>query len=154
MNEQMQEALTEIIKKASGGIDASISFLSREIPDVVQQLLLWNVVKSGLLFAIGLFFLCASVVLWRTKIGMSKSEAREAYKKGEPWTRYGGSGNGSVTSIEYDAIMALPEYGKSRIPAAALMILGVIWLTINLGWLQIIIAPKIWLIEYAASLAK
>ncbi|MGL5219625.1 MAG: hypothetical protein ACRC8G_09125 [Plesiomonas shigelloides] len=152
MNEQMQEALTEIIKKASGGIDASISFLSREIPDVVQQLLLWNVVKSGLLFAIGLMLLCAAVVLWRAKIGMSKSDAREAYKNGEPWTRFGG--NGSVTSIEYNAIMALPEYGKNRIPAAALMILGLIWLTSNLGWLQIILAPKIWLIEYAASLAK
>lgn len=152
MNEQMQEALTEIIKKASGGIDASMSFLSREIPDVVQQLLLWNVVKSGFLFAIGLMLLCAAVVLWRAKIGMSKSEAREAYKNGEPWTRFGGYG--SVTSIEYDAIMALPEYGKNRIPAAALMILGLIWLTSNLGWLQIILAPKIWLIEYAASLAK
>lgn len=34
------------------------------------------------------------------------------------------------------------------IPAIASLIL------INVEWLQIIIAPKIWLIEYAASLAK
>ena len=50
MNEQLQKALVELIGKASNGIDASVSFLSAEIPDVIHQLLLWYAAKSAIEF--------------------------------------------------------------------------------------------------------
>ena len=38
MNDKLQEALVEIINKATTGIDNTVSFLSDQLPDVVQQL--------------------------------------------------------------------------------------------------------------------
>ena len=42
MNEQLQQALVKVIEKANSGVDASISFLSDQLPDVVHQLLTWG----------------------------------------------------------------------------------------------------------------
>ncbi|OSL33845.1 hypothetical protein [Escherichia albertii] len=42
MEEQANKILIELLQKASNGIDAAVSFSQAQIPDVVHQLLLWN----------------------------------------------------------------------------------------------------------------
>ena len=46
MNEQLQAALAEIITKVSNGADSAVAFLSGQLPDVVQQLLMWKLVAN------------------------------------------------------------------------------------------------------------
>ena len=46
MNEQLQEALAELLGKANNGIDTAGNFLASELPEVIQQLLMWHGVKS------------------------------------------------------------------------------------------------------------
>ncbi|MDA6225065.1 hypothetical protein OSK11_24985, partial [Escherichia coli] len=46
MEEQANKILVELLQKASNGIDAAVSFSQAQIPDVVHQLLLWNMVDS------------------------------------------------------------------------------------------------------------
>jgi len=84
---------------------------------------------------------------------MSREELQAAYDAGEPWTRY--SRGGSTTSIKYDEI-ARGEGAFLRFAScAAIVITGSMMLIGNfLDVAKILIAPKIWLIEYAASLAK
>ena len=120
MNEQLQNALAEILGKTLNGIDAASSFVVAELPDVIQQLLMWYAIKGFLLFAVGI-----------TLIPMYYKFCRWAYVKSE----------NNPDSIPVFLVF-------SCIPFGATLFL------FNLDWLQIIIAPKIWLIEYASELVK
>ena len=128
MNEQLQNALIEIIGKVNSGVDASVSFLSAEIPEVIHQLLLWYAVKSAItsIVAVGLcvvWFLAEKFIL--KKLQEHKVEFFEII-------------------VFYGVIGSLVR----TIP------LAIICVMVNLDWMKIWIAPKIWLIEYASNLAK
>ena len=150
MNEQLQKSLVELIGKASNGIDASVSFLSAEIPDVIHQLLVWYAAKSAIDFFVGILIMAFGVKIFTMKIGWSKESARQDYIDGKDWTRYCSSTK--TTSTEYDAIMIMPDYWKAKASGAFVVMIGCLWT--NIDWLQIWIAPKIWLIEYASQLTK
>lgn len=128
MNEQLQNALVELIGKASNGIDASVSFLSAEIPDVIHQLLVWYAIESAIYTVIGV----AIVAMWITC-------ERFALKKISDWN----------WAIE-DVFMHYALLGMFPRIAAFVTACDMV----NLDWLKIWIAPKIWLIEYASQLAK
>ncbi|MGL5223581.1 MAG: hypothetical protein ACRC8I_11770 [Plesiomonas shigelloides] len=128
MNEQLQTALLEIITKVTKGVDASVDFLSAEIPDVVHQLLMWYAVKGAVLCMIGIAVVVVWVIAEMKVVKHLKAEqaARDVWFLG-----YGLLGS----------LARLVPFFSART-------------TINLDWLQIWIAPKIWLIEYVSSLAK
>lgn len=153
MNEQLQKALVELINKASGGIDTSVSFLSAEIPDVVMQILMWQGVKSAIMF---LFFFSCSILCIRSALKYNPDAEIEvlnaAYDRGDEWTRFMGNKSTSTTSHKYDALKAMARPQKYlRYIASFFMCL--ITLS-NIEWLQILVAPKLYLIEYASSLVK
>lgn len=128
MNEQLQKALVELIGKASNGIDASVSFLSAEIPDVIHQLLVWYAAKSAILTVLGLV-LCVAWFFTEKLILKRLNENR-------------------VEFFEIAMFYGLLGSFVRLIP------MGAVCLMVSLDWLQIWIAPKIWLIEYASQLAK
>lgn len=141
MNEQMQNALVEIIQKASSGIDASVSFLSSEIPDVISQLLLWNITASsvGMVLSAIVIAISVSMIVWMMKLYGAGRDT------GKPnWVHDGGIRNPMRERV---------------IPVSCTLficlVVGPILFVGNLmEVLKIWLAPKIWLIEYAASLAK
>ena len=128
MNEQLQKALVELIGKASNGIDASVSFLSEEIPDVIHQLLVWYAIESAIHTVIGV----AIVAMWIAC-------ERLALKKISDWK----------WEVE-DVFMNYLLIGM--FPRIAAFVTACIM--VNIDWLKIWIAPKIWLIEYASQLSK
>ena len=124
--ESLNEALATLINQATTGIDASMGFLQAEIPDVIVQLLMWHVVKSGIFCVAGLvifYFL-----------------ARASHK-------YGIFIKDEIKK-DIDGVFLLLPYGLAHL----LYLFPLVW--INFTWLQIWIAPKVWLLEYAASLVK
>lgn len=127
MNEQLQQALTSILDKTMSGVDASVEFMQAELPDVIQQLLMWYATKSAILAILGMVILCALLKL-----------DTKAYK---------------VIKEEHDADEVFLIWGLMGSIVRAIYILPLCMIS-NLDWLQIWIAPKIWLIEYAASLVK
>lgn len=152
MNEQMQAALIKLIEKAQIGIDTSVSFLSAEIPDVVHQLLMWYAVRSFMWFVLFVLFILLGWHIFR-KTGMTKDEAKAAYERKEGWTIE--LGYHSIPSSKYSSIMGAPcDHFWYRAWGSAMVGVGILFMMANFDWLKIIIAPKIWLIEYAASLAK
>lgn len=129
MNEQLQQAMSRMLD----GLDATVTFLSGEIPDVIHQLLLWYAVKYGIemLFGIAILVGYITVALW----GFKKARAFESEATySDSWLGY------STLAIASGAV------GLLTLALAAYLI--------NLQWLQILIAPKLWLIEYAAKLVK
>lgn len=132
--ESADQAILELVNRTLDGIDATVEFSQAHIPDVVQQVLLWHGVKSAILFVFGIaLFASSPLVLIRLNKGVNN---------GEEWTkdRYGDAGDGPLCFI------ALLYVGF-----AALM--GPIIFMHNFDWLQILLAPKLYLFEYAARLA-
>lgn len=122
MNEQLQQALSTIISKTMQGVDASISFFSAEIPDVIHQLLVFKLAQACVLLIIASLYLVAWCVF-------SYKSFKNDWHEGIQMIAVFGGGTGAVVSV------------------ASLFLNGS-------TALQIWLAPKIYLIEYAASLAK
>ncbi|BDH46406.1 hypothetical protein TUM12370_24500 [Salmonella enterica subsp. enterica serovar Choleraesuis] len=125
MNEQAQAVLIELLKKAASGVDSAVAFSQAQIPDAIHQLLVWNLMESLLFSVLGLLlFFVFQLASWQ----LFKYFRREW--AGDNW-------------IMHPEIMPLMIcYGLTFTPLA--------WC--SLDWLKIWLAPKLYLIEYAASL--
>lgn len=133
MNETFNEALKQILDRAMSGVDTAVDFLSGEVPEVIYELLLWYGVYKGItsIAAVVLLFVVYKVIMLPWKARESSHKLHDFY-----YSSYSGS-------LEPTAMINM----------FAAAILGPIAIcAINLEWLQILIAPRIWLIEYAANL--
>ncbi|AOQ26743.1 hypothetical protein [Vibrio phage S4-7] len=134
MNEQLQTALTQIIDKTMTGVDQSVDFLSEQIPDVLSQLLLWYGVSNMIYALVGIVVLYACYRIVKKPKGTNETWLWE-------WSEYKES-HRTTDYAPFLFLLILP------------IIIGLALLGNIMYALQIFIAPKIWLIEYAASLAK
>lgn len=133
MNEQLQQAIAELIGKAVEGADAATNFLSAEIPDFVSQLLLWYGVISFIQMMFGLIAIVCALVL-----------PPIIYKHGDnACNRIENKDKKEHTAMYYWLLIWFVIFA------------GIIGsFNINLEWLQIWVAPKVWLAEYAATMVK
>ncbi|HBK4607569.1 hypothetical protein ACTVM3_07585 [Serratia nematodiphila] len=143
MNEQANKVLAELLQKASAGIDAAVSFSQAQIPDVVHQLLLWNFTRSIVMSILCLISIPFAV--WFLKKQFTRKKIGEFVKFGEKkeqyqWTLVFDSEGGASP-----AIMILAFFGLLYVSFVGSVLL-------NMTWLKIWLAPKLYLIEYAASL--
>lgn len=140
MNEQLQNALAAILGKTVEGIDASVEFMQAELPDVINQLLMWYAVKGVVLS--GAWVIMTAVVLYSTKkIYNSRPEDNGVnfFWEKNSWQ--------DSNTLNFGTYIALGC-------AATMLLVTSPMLTKFMDTLQIWVAPKIWIIEYAASLAK
>lgn len=125
MNDVDGKLCTMLVDVLSDAVRVKELIIS-ELPEVIQQLLFWKSIESA---AYCLISIVLSVVTYygaRFTIASCKS------------TRYG--------KESYDEIVGLNAFWAFMlIPIIAFM---------SLDWLQILVAPKVYLIEYAALLAK
>lgn len=85
MEEQANKILVELLQKASNGIDAAVSFSQAQIPDVVHQLLLWNMVDSLIKTLIAI--LTIPLVFWFMKKQCQRVETGKIGDEGYSWER-------------------------------------------------------------------
>lgn len=128
MNDQLQKALADLLAKANQGIDAGASFLQAQLPDVIQQLLWWKAVSSIVCSIAGVVLLGAVGFIWWRILRAKLPDMDDFILDG-------------MVPCFMGALVSIPFVG---IGIAA----------ISLDWLQILIAPKVYLIEHAAHLAK
>ena len=104
-----------------------VEFGKQQIPEVIHQLLVWKAVSAGLwqLFSICFMFI--------TFIAIKDKECL--------WSR-----------DRYGEVSALPIVGL--VVCAFFFFLGFVIFFSNFDWLKIIIAPKVYLIEFAADLIR
>lgn len=147
MNEELSNTLqtgaAALIEKALSGIDQATGFLQAEIPEYVYQLLLWKGVESFITF-----ILCLVVTgLW---IFYGIVKPIKMISKG-------------LKDCEENFFVSTHNYHKDKVEVdfSALSLLLNVFILFplmgfikNLEWLQIWIAPKVWLVEYAATLVK
>lgn len=132
MNDQMQQALAATLNKTMSGVEAGTSFLQAELPDVIHQLLYWKLASSLLATLISIIVIFA---YWRFIRAFMKSERGSALKG--LWDEPTG-----------------PAFAGLVIGGFASSVSLIVILTDGFTALQIALAPKVYLIEYAATLAK
>lgn len=161
MNEELQKAIAELFQSAISAKD----FLVSELPEYVEQLLMWHAVHSFIWFVVGVAAVIFALFLpgvvkarYRKRIAERKKEAKEALERKESWCFYGSTFK--TTSSRYDRIVnaddELDREDLAPVYMATVVIglLGVVAVGCNQTWLKIWIAPKVWLVEYAASLIR
>lgn len=123
----LDQALSEVLQKAVTGVEQGVDFLSAQLPDVVHQLLMWKMAESIVynLLAVGVTLF--TIWCWG-KFNAAIKEDGFNEDAGPPILICGGA----ITIITAVFVM----------------------LALNLDWLKIWLAPKVYLIEYAASLVK
>ncbi|HCB4172707.1 TPA: hypothetical protein MY502_004444 [Escherichia coli] len=149
MQEEANKILVDLLKKASDGIDSAIAFSQAQIPDVVHQLLVWNMVDSLIKTLIAISTI--PLVIWFMKKQCKKVEIGKFDNEGWLWEK---------GKPKYKQTMIWESNGEISfliLPLAAVFVLWVsfiIAVVTNMTWLKIWLAPKLYLIEYAASLIK
>jgi hypothetical protein len=152
MNEALQQALLEILSGATAGITAAKNFLTAEIPEVAQQLLMWKLFDNLMvalfctLFMGGVVFLALKAVSHARKA----SEADVLYRatSGKEEREAGAARDHHHLVV---AVCAIPAGIGSLL---ALLIALPTFFDALRNALQIWLAPKLYLIEYAATLAQ
>ena len=130
MNEQLQKVLADIITRVTSGADAAIQFGKEQIPEVLKQLLIWNFTFSFLIWFSATAIIVGYIVWMFTKFRW--------------WFK-----NQRSTATEMDAAITVITVVWGII---SFIMIFVFWC--NLDWLKIWVAPKLYLLEYAASLIK
>lgn len=131
MNEQLQQAVSALITQSLSLFNQGVSFLSTELPDAVQQLLMWKATES---FISMLFSLCLLIgwILLDIKCFKVIKNMKGIWERDDPgWFLYFGVGS-----------------------FVRLFLIWIICAFASITWLQIWIAPKVYLIEYAAKFLK
>jgi len=130
MDEGLENTANEALRAIIDNATLAKEFIPAELPDVVQQLLHWEAVISGIHCAIGTCFLLIPVVLvcWQYKNRVKHME----WLENEP---------GWDTGFYF-----------ANLANVFPIVIGMIWW--DFTWLKIWMAPKVYLLEYAASLVK
>lgn len=145
MNEQLEKALVQIIEKASSGVEAGINFLSAEIPDVIYQLLAWKLAEAAFYIAINLIIL---VVLLTIAIKFGGKGKKIDSQKGSY------SNHERTLTHDEDGDLHQGVVGVGTVMCITLSITITNIFTYGLVAIQIYVAPKIFLLEYASNLVK
>lgn len=128
MNEELTNKANEVLLKMLEGLEKAGDFIVEETPEVVQQLLTWHMVESivGCLFSItiAILFCVAYSKLWK--------------HTGDDDLHY-------ADSIAVRIFSALICGG---------VCISIVVCNFNLVWLKILVAPKLYLLEYASQLVS
>ncbi len=125
MNEQTQQALADLLSLAVEGVNGAVEFSKAQLPEVVEQLLMWNMVESLIFFVSG-----ALLVIFTTWASLKIHKAVQ---------------NDTLDELAYAVAVPVSFFTIAG---------GFVTVVSNLSWLKILIAPKLYLLEYAAQLVK
>lgn len=123
-NDKLETELAELLNKANNGIDNIANLAVEQLPDVLQQALTWGLFSSLGVFLFQLLIAIGIFLYWYIP-----------YKN--KWE-----------SLKCEDFY-IPYYG---IGILFIISFGIIVNNLSMQWLQILIAPKVWLIEYAGKL--
>jgi hypothetical protein len=128
----LDTTLVSILNEVTSGVGTAKDFLVEQTPQVVQEIITWYGVYNFIEFLLGIAVFAFIVIAGRKTL-LKKNAPNWAFDKN-------------------DIAYADP---RAAVPVCIGIVLA-IWAShlVNLQWLKIWIAPKLWLIEYTAELVK
>ena len=138
MNEELANTANIALKGIIDSVTATKDFVLAELPEVVEQLLIWKMAESLVWCVVGVLALLAIAV---------NASKLIAYGKNVGWQDYTRNEEGDRQATNLKPWLYFTIIGTAiAAPIACL--------TVNIAWLQIWIAPKVYLLEYASELVK
>lgn len=165
MNEELQNALAAMILQFTEALGGASDFALEQAPEVIQQLLLWKSAISGIMFALGVVLIACAALAARTRIKWMPPQREPITDEVTRWLAELATHPSFEISYHAKELAGGLKKSWQRIPrseppdylvlvAIACGIIGFGIAGVNIDWFQIMLAPKVYLIEYAASLAK
>jgi len=133
----LQGYLIKALEKTGNVIDKSVDMVMEQAPLLVQEVLHWYFAYNLIQFIVGLVIVIIVVVFWYKQFAWGVTQSKLERKL---QSDYYTDADGQVVRYILNAIMFIP------------LIIGFVMM--NLEWLKIYIAPRLWLIEYTANLVK
>jgi len=127
MNEQLQAELLKIVTNINNGAESVWGFLTDQTPEVIRQLLLWHGIYSLILTLLGVGIL-VGVFCFNYRLFKWFSKLSEQKQREH---------EGTVIVFMLQIFWLIP-----------------LSFLINLTWLKIWLAPKVWLLEYITAMVK
>jgi hypothetical protein len=128
---KLDGAVASLIDKVLAGVDTGVGFMEGQLPEYVIQLLMWHGVFNFLMCIVAFV---VPFVLYKVTMFLGQKDEKDEWKYTDP--------DGDPTPVFVFGFFA------TCIGAFTFFV------SINVVWLQIWIAPKVWLVEYAANLIK
>lgn len=125
MNEEAKEILMQLLEDGANALKEGAIWIGGEVPLLIQEVLIFNGIRSGL------FALLSLVVLYG------------CYRLGKYGWQYKPKGVFDDTKTHYIIVTCI---------SAAISITALLWNVLTLA--KIIFAPRLYLLEYAASVVK
>ncbi|CAI1968302.1 hypothetical protein [Serratia marcescens] len=123
MPNNANDILISLINRAASGINQAVDFSKAQLPDVIHQLMIWKAVSYSLRICTFLMLLAFCALLLRKGVALLREDMR--------------SNAGFVLTL----------------PPLIISLLLFLGLCATIGnAIQLWLAPKVWLIEYAAQL--
>ena len=126
MNEELKTKANELLLRLLEGVEEGSEFLAGEIPDVLEQFLMWKAAESVVWFLLGVTIAGFGLFICRCFWNASKE----------------------ATNDEDKPVWVMAMF------LLALITLLAVNVTMSLTWLKIWLAPKVYLLEYAAEVVK
>jgi hypothetical protein len=120
------DKLNSSLIKMIDGLEDGVAFLGAELPEYINQLLMWNMLESLVKCLVGVIIPILMLLMYRKLWTLS-----------EGWEEVNSFMSRMITGMCGGSICV-----------------AVVIININLEWLQIWITPKVWLVEYATALVK
>lgn len=141
-SENLNHALSEMIVGVTTTAGQAKDFLIAQTPDVVRQLLYWKFAESVAWDVVAIFLFITIPV---------NATAFFRYGARNMW---GAAPFGSTKEDDRKADAAVPSLMTWGLLGGLYTVIGTIvaFTSLNLAWLQIWLAPKVYLIEYAKTL--
>lgn len=136
-SQELEQAIATLVNKINGGIDATTIMAQEQLPDVIQQLLIWNAITSFITWLIMLVILIVGVK--HAVKSFNTKPTKEDYDK----ARRGSDMFNLFYDVEGDVHPLCLCYLFLIIPF--ICVFG------EIDWLQILIVPKVYLLEYAKT---
>lgn len=140
ISEELKARGEEALLYMLDGLEKAADFTVEQAPFVVQELLAWHMIRSLLFFSIAVI-LCFS---WIPALIIARHGIKES-----PWTRIQDGYCKGKTTDAFDFSIGISIAG-----GGILTVIGFMAAINSLEWLQIMIAPRLYLLEYAAELVK
>ena len=133
MNEQANEALANLLELAIDGVEGAVEFSKAQIPDVVEQLLMWQMLESLIFFTFSVTSLVFLGIYWWKVIPIIKEEIKRDFLQ------------------QRDSRTFVPAMVGVLLTCCTALFSSIMF---TIEWLKILVAPKLYLLEYAAELVK
>jgi len=136
-DEILKGYLVKALEQTGNLIDKSVDIVMQQAPILVQEMLHWYFAYDLIKMIIGMFLFFGVIGMWYYQFSWGVKQSKMHYEERSKW--YEDS-----------------DYGFGRIIFMVMLLIPFVvgFCLMNLDWLKIYIAPRLWLIEYTANLVK